>query len=258
MHQKNPIITSFFIIHFPLFLYSEPLWIKSKVRELFREPLTYAGASQWLSGKGSGYNTGDRRDTGSIPGLGRFPGEGNGNWLQYSWLGNTLDRGAWQITVHGVTKSWTWLSTCSPIHHTCLVSVCALSQAFMGFIYSQNFRSVAADPCLWEPFSRLSHQLERSPDIYPMCFFIKFHLKIWNYTLGTPHRCLSFWLFVLLAVIASSILLFHLVFRKAMWFVLIFSIVLHESVPHTKSLNFLHSFSFSPLLFTIFITCFSK
>ena len=43
-------------------------------------------------------------DTGSIPGLGRSPGEGNGNPLQYSYLGNSMDRGAWQATVHGVTK----------------------------------------------------------------------------------------------------------------------------------------------------------
>ena len=43
-------------------------------------------------------------DTDSIPGLGRTPGEGNGNLLQYSCLGNAMDRGAWQATVHGVTK----------------------------------------------------------------------------------------------------------------------------------------------------------
>ena len=43
-------------------------------------------------------------DTGSVPGLGRSPGEGNGNPLQYSCLGNPMDRGAWQATVHGVTK----------------------------------------------------------------------------------------------------------------------------------------------------------
>ena len=43
-------------------------------------------------------------DMGSIPGLGRFPGEGNGNPLQYSCLGNPMDRGAWWATVHGVTK----------------------------------------------------------------------------------------------------------------------------------------------------------
>ena len=43
-------------------------------------------------------------DAGSIPGLGRSPGEGNGNLLQYSCLGNRMDRGAWMATVHGVTK----------------------------------------------------------------------------------------------------------------------------------------------------------
>ena len=46
-------------------------------------------------------------DPGSIPGLGRSPGEGNGNSLQYSCLENLMDGGAWQATVHGVTKSWT-------------------------------------------------------------------------------------------------------------------------------------------------------
>ena len=43
-------------------------------------------------------------DWGSIPGLGRSPGEENGNPFQYSCLGNPMDRGAWRVTVHGVTK----------------------------------------------------------------------------------------------------------------------------------------------------------
>ena len=43
-------------------------------------------------------------DTGSIPGWGRFPGEGNGNPLQYSCLGNPMDREAWRATAHGVSK----------------------------------------------------------------------------------------------------------------------------------------------------------
>ena len=43
-------------------------------------------------------------DLGLIPGLGRFPGEGNGNPLQYSCLENPVDRGAWQATVHGVAR----------------------------------------------------------------------------------------------------------------------------------------------------------
>ena len=58
--------------------------------------------SGWLSGKKSTFNTGDES---SILGLGRFPGGGNGNPLQYSCLGNPMDRGAWWITVHGVTNS---------------------------------------------------------------------------------------------------------------------------------------------------------
>ena len=43
-------------------------------------------------------------DLGSIPGFGRSPVEGNGNPLQYSSLENPMDRGAWQATIHGVTK----------------------------------------------------------------------------------------------------------------------------------------------------------
>ena len=51
-------------------------------------------------------NAGDVRDTGSIPGLGRSSGEGNGNPLQYSCLENPMDRGTWWTTVHRVKKSW--------------------------------------------------------------------------------------------------------------------------------------------------------
>ena len=43
-------------------------------------------------------------DVSSIPGLGRHPGKGNGNLLQYFYLGKPMDRGAWQSTVHGVTS----------------------------------------------------------------------------------------------------------------------------------------------------------
>ena len=49
-------------------------------------------------------------DPGSILRLGRSPGEGNGYPLQYSCLENSMGTGAWRVTVHGVTKSWTWLS----------------------------------------------------------------------------------------------------------------------------------------------------
>ena len=52
-------------------------------------------------------SAGDIKDVGSIPGLGRLPGEGDGNLLQYSCLENPMDRGAWQATLHGVSKSRT-------------------------------------------------------------------------------------------------------------------------------------------------------
>ena len=55
-------------------------------------------------------NTGGTEDKGSIPGQGRSPGGGNGNPLQYSFLENPTDRGAWQAAAHGVTESQTQLS----------------------------------------------------------------------------------------------------------------------------------------------------
>ena len=55
-------------------------------------------------------NAGDLRDVGLIPGLGKSPGRGNDNPLQYSCLRNPKNRGAWQTTVHGVIQSWIQLS----------------------------------------------------------------------------------------------------------------------------------------------------
>ena len=56
-------------------------------------------------GKEYAYHAGDTGDLGLIPGLGRCPGSGRGNSLQYSCLGNPMDRGAWEATVHRITKS---------------------------------------------------------------------------------------------------------------------------------------------------------
>ena len=77
--------------------------------------ITYKGNN--LQGKNSFPDSSDCKesiseagDLGSIPGWGRSPGEGNGNPFQYSCLENPMDRGAWQATVHGVTKSQTRLS----------------------------------------------------------------------------------------------------------------------------------------------------
>ena len=62
----------------------------------------------WASGgsvvKNPSASAGDVGDTGSLPRLGSLPGKGNGNPLQYSLLGNPMDRGAWRATIHGVTR----------------------------------------------------------------------------------------------------------------------------------------------------------
>jgi len=61
----------------------------------------------FLQGSASKESACNAGNLGSIPELGKFPGEGNGNPFQYSCLGNPMDRGAWQATVHGVAKSRT-------------------------------------------------------------------------------------------------------------------------------------------------------
>ena len=66
------------------------------------------GLPRWLSGKESACQYRRCRRPGLIPGSERFPGGSNGNPLQYSYLGNPMDRRAWWATVHGVSKSQIW------------------------------------------------------------------------------------------------------------------------------------------------------
>ena len=64
------------------------------------------GPHWWLRGKKNlPANAGSPGDVDSIPGSRKSPGEGNSNPLQYSYLGNPMDRGAWKATVHGVAES---------------------------------------------------------------------------------------------------------------------------------------------------------
>ena len=60
---------------------------------------------RWLSGKESACNAGTTGDPGLIPESGRSLGRGHGNPLQFSYLENPMDTGAWQVIVHGVTES---------------------------------------------------------------------------------------------------------------------------------------------------------
>ena len=68
---------------------------------VFHNPSSSQGLPRWLHGKESPADAGDM---GSVPGSGRSPGEGNGNTLHSSCLGNPMGRGAWQDTVHEITK----------------------------------------------------------------------------------------------------------------------------------------------------------
>ena len=106
-------------------------WLKRRSSSSSSDPdWSFPGGSV---GKESTCNVGDTRDVGLIPGLGRSPGGGHGNSLQYSCLENPMDRGAWWVTVHRVTKSWTWQK---PTEHKLMWSrlrellLCLLSSDF--------------------------------------------------------------------------------------------------------------------------------
>ena len=86
-----------------IFLLSFKKWVLSENRNK-------VGFPRWLSGKDSTSQSEHAGSVGWIPGLGRTLGEGNGYPLQYSCLEDSMDQGAWQATVYGVTKSQIWLS----------------------------------------------------------------------------------------------------------------------------------------------------
>ena len=107
--------------------------------------------------KNSPANAGDPRDVSSIPGLGRSPGGGHGNSLQYSCLGNPMDRGAWWATVHRVAKSQKWLTDWAGMHE----------------IPSQTFAWLTVEPriCLM-PKSIPYHYTQSSPAEYSVLLIL--------------------------------------------------------------------------------------
>ena len=106
-----------------LFVYNDANCILGNVTDSSSFPMViftgYSCFEQCRRGKVSVYNAGD---PGSSPGLGRSPGEGNGNPLQCYCLENPMDRGAWQATVHGVAKSRTRLSDLAYQYLQCYLS----------------------------------------------------------------------------------------------------------------------------------------
>ena len=82
---------------------------------------------------------GEVRDAGSIPGSGRSPGGGHVNPLQYSCLENPMDRGAWWVTVHGVTKSQTRLRDF--IHSYIILAYFQCLIMYMSILYECMYKS---------------------------------------------------------------------------------------------------------------------
>ena len=76
-------------------------------------------------------NAGDARNRGSIPGLARSPGVGNGNPPQYPGMENSMDRGAWWTILHGITKSCTWLSDWA-----CTIIICVYVYTYKCIYHS--------------------------------------------------------------------------------------------------------------------------
>ena len=99
----------------------EEIFLESYVKTIHGVPSIQLGLKYEFPGgsddKASAYNA---RDLGLIPGLGRSPGEGNGNPLQYSCLENPMNRGAWQATVHGGHKE---LDTTEQLHSLKVLSI---------------------------------------------------------------------------------------------------------------------------------------
>ena len=87
-------------------------------------------------------NAGDVRDTGLIPRLGRFPGVGNGNPLQYFCLENPMDREAWWTTAYRVAKRWAWLSDWAQTHaHESILNPCEINWNVFRIILSVIYKS---------------------------------------------------------------------------------------------------------------------
>ena len=84
-------------------------WFTAKLSKRYRD-FPYIPCATHAVAKNLPANAGDMGDVGSIPGLGRSPGGGDGNPLQYPCLKNFLDRRSWQGAAHGVAESWTRLS----------------------------------------------------------------------------------------------------------------------------------------------------
>ena len=130
------------------FIYWQVAWGRGRI---FNLHLTIQlGVLGCSAGKNLPANVGD---VGLIPGSGRSPGEGNANPLQYSCLGNPMDRGAWRATVHGVTKELGmtyWVNNKIKISFTLVLILCKVEYSGFGarqtWIQSWLYHFLAVGP----------------------------------------------------------------------------------------------------------------
>ena len=120
---------------------------------------------------------GDIRDVGLIPGSGRSLGEGNGYPIQYSCLGNPMDRGAWGATVHRVAKSQTWLKILS-VHTRALNIVPGATCRTVMLIHAECSSLYSPTPNSW------SIPLSPAPGLHKSFAFYK---GWWTVDLVTTH-----------------------------------------------------------------------
>ena len=123
-------------------------------------------ASQVLVGKNPPASAGDTRDMGSVPGLGRSPGGGHGNPLQYSCLENPMDRGAWQATVHRVGQSQTRLKQLSTHAHDLDILILTHMHAYMWYVC---MHMLAYDFFSLEKFMRLEGSKAEERSVHQQC-----------------------------------------------------------------------------------------
>ena len=145
-------------LHLVSILSNFPKWKSVQVR---------SGFPGSLAVKASAFNAGE---AGSIPGLGRSPGEGNGNPLHYSCLENPMDGGSWWATVHGIAKSRTQLSeftftfmsmeSAMPSNHLILCHPLLLLPSIFPSI--RNFSNESVLPIRWPKYWSFSFSISPS------------------------------------------------------------------------------------------------
>ena len=129
---------SCFLTHIQISRDTDKVFWYMKLLETFKDVLYIrVGLPGGSDGKEFAFNAGDLS---SIPGSGRFFGEGNGNPLQCCWLGNHMDRAAWQATVHGVAKNEKGLSRNTRFHNSTVTNLLSdLRNSLLCLICSFTF-----------------------------------------------------------------------------------------------------------------------